>query len=108
MSGIVSQLIEEYLSGRAVALKSKERAEEEPDEEETDEVEEVEEDDDDESEDGDGKRVSGVQRFVVNTDLIVAGPETEGEAEQLVGSLVQRLVKRGEIAEALILSADPE
>lgn len=111
MSGIVSQLIEEYLSGKTVAIKAKDRAEDEPDEDETDEIDETDEveveADEDDDEDGEGKRASG-PRFVVNTDLIVAGPETEAAAEQLVSSLVQRLVKKGEIAEALILSADPE
>jgi CopG-like RHH_1 or ribbon-helix-helix domain, RHH_5 len=85
MSGVVSQLIEEYLSG-SVKPSTKERE----DAPET-------------------KRSSASgSRYVVNTDLIISGPSNESEAEQIVNTLVQRLVKKGDIAEALILSADPE
>jgi hypothetical protein len=85
MSGVVSQLIEEYLSGSA-----------KPAPREKDDAAETK------------RSSSSGSRYVVNTDLIIAGPNSESEAEQLVNTLVQRLVKKGEIAEALILSADPE
>lgn len=85
MSGVVSQLIEEYLSGSA-----------KPVHREKDDAPETK------------RSTSGGSRYVVNTDLIIAGPNSESEAEQQVNTLVQRLVKKGEIAEALILSADPE
>jgi hypothetical protein len=85
MSGVVSQLIEEYLSGSAKPVqREKEDAPESK------------------------RSTSSGSRYVVNTDLIIAGPNSESEAEQAVNTLVQRLVKKGEIAEALILSADPE
>jgi hypothetical protein len=85
MSGVVSQLIEEYLSGSAKpATKEKEDGPETK------------------------RSTASGSRYVVNTDLIISGPSSESEAEQIVNTLVQRLVKKGDIAEALILSADPE
>lgn len=95
MSGIVSQLIEDYLAGN---LQPSSMDIEDVEEEETVEAQEEVEDEDQ----------PVPTRFVVNTDLIVVGPTNETEAEQMVGAIVQRLIKKNEIAEALVLSADPE
>jgi hypothetical protein len=98
MSGVVSQLIEDYLAGNAKPAPSRPAPK-----------------DDghlDAAEAPEPRRANhnsgGAPRYVVNADLIISGAETEAEAEQVVGALVARLVKKGEIAEALVLSADPE
>jgi hypothetical protein len=100
MSGVVSQLIDDYLAGN-LRPSSPPKAEELDEEDDTMEAAEA-------AEPRHRGGTNGTTRFVVNTDLIVTGPESEQEAEQLIASLVQRLVKKGEIAEALVLSADPE
>jgi hypothetical protein len=97
MSGIVSQLIDEYLKGSPRPSNNQEHTVEESVEAAQTLLRQVE----------GATSVSG-SRFVVNTDLVVTGPASEDEAEQLVNSLVQKMIKRKEIVEALILSADPE
>src|SRR5689334_20375389 len=76
MSGVVSQLIEDYLSGNLRPAPNNKQAQEEPEEDGVDEAEAP----------GTARRGGPAlsPRFVVNTDLIISGPESEAEAEQVI------------------------